>query len=112
MPRPRHPLPNRSEFEAQWYDPSVTVAAIAARYDVSESLITQWALRFSLGIRFRGGRRPRGDKPIIELSPHDNHCRPMNDGPDPGDPTPADIAARAAEIKAEHLRQKRSGLIS
>ena len=112
MGRKRYDTPSRDEFEAIWMDFSVTVKAMAAKFGVSEPLISKWAARWKLPQRDSKWRRQRGNATPPKLPPHENHCRPINDGPLPGDPTPVDIAARAAEIKAEHIRQKRSGLIA
>lgn len=110
MGRKAFPLPSRDEFVALWYDQSITMIQIGERYGVSESTIAGWAGRFDLGPRYCGGRRPRSKAPPLSLQPHENHCREVNDGPMPGDPTPADIAQRKAEIKAAHIEEKRKSI--
>lgn len=110
MGRKRLPMPSREQFVALWYDQSITMVQIGERFGVSEATIGGWANRFDLGPRYCGGRRPRGTAPPPELAPHENHCREVNDGPLPGDPTPADIAMRAAELRAAHMEEKRKAI--
>lgn len=110
MGRKRFPTPSRAEFEALWLDFSVTVKAMSQRFGVSEPTVNKWADRWGLSKRTSAWSRNRGTAKPIEIGAHENHCRPVNDGPLPGDPTPMDIAARAAELKAEHMRRMRDGL--
>lgn len=112
MPRPKKPMPTRECLEAMWLDHTVTVVSMAQKYGVSDGCVMQWAKRFGFGPRQCGHRRPRGTAPPIQISPADNHCRDLGDGPDAGDPTPSEIAIRAARIRADHLEEKRRGLIA
>ena len=100
--------PTREEFARLWHDPAVTVEAICRRYRVSNTTCVRWAKRWGLAPRTTGGYRPPSVAPPIMLKREDDHCHEVHDGPGPGDPTPADIDARAWAIRQRHLEEKRT----
>lgn len=108
MPRPMIPMPTRDEFAAAWADASLTNTAIAKRWDVSEATIYAWGKRFGLARRPNATGKRKGHAEPVRIARSDNHCRPVGDGPGKGDPTPDEIAERAAAIKAAHIEYKRS----
>lgn len=108
MPRPLITMPTREEFVAAWFDVTFTTSAIAKRYGVSESLVKSWGGRFGLPHRPHSTGKRRGKAPPVVIMSWDDHCRPVNDGPTKGDPTPDEIAERAAAIRAAHIEYKRT----
>jgi hypothetical protein len=82
------PDPHRSgrmaELKRMWKNPAVTIVEIARRFESSSSRVRRWGLDYNLGPK------------VV----------PDEDGPLPGDPSPQEIAARAAAIKRAHICDK------
>ncbi|CAB4169053.1 hypothetical protein UFOVP898_9 [uncultured Caudovirales phage] len=82
------PDPHRSgrlkELKKLWENPAVTSNEIARRFECSSSLVRKWGVDYKLGPK----------------AVYDKY------GPQPGDPSPEEIAAAAAEIKRDHIRSK------
>jgi hypothetical protein len=105
----RSGCPPLLELHRLWFDPTETVERIAYRYRVSPVTVRRWAARHGLPFRSEACQAERNHviRPIY-LKHDEQSCEPVDDGPSAGDPTPEQIAARAAEIREEHLRYKRS----
>lgn len=97
------------ELHRLWFDPKESVESIAFRYGVAPVTIRRWAARHGLPLRHEAcqAERRAANKPIY-LKHDEKACEPVNDGPATGDPTPEEIALRAAKLREDHLRYKRS----
>jgi transposase-like protein len=95
--------PNREQFAAAYLDRSVSVNELCLRYRVSDTTVKHWARRFGLAPRPAGGYRPPSKAPQIVLKAHENHCDPVDDEPQWGDPTPEEISELAAYCRARRI---------
>lgn len=73
----------RDEFEALWFDRNVSTRFMARRFGVHKNTVGDWAKAFGLP-----------PKPLPFASGE------YEEGPLPGDPSPKEIAERAAECRA------------
>jgi transposase-like protein len=95
--------PSREAFSAAYLDRNVKVQELCLQYQVSDTTIKAWARRFGLAPRPAGGYRTPSNAPRIILKAEENHCEPVNDGPELGDPTPEEIAELAAYWRARNV---------
>ncbi len=95
--------PSREQFAAAYMNLSLTVDDIALRFRVSDTTVKSWARRFNLPPRATGGYRGRRVAPRIVLKAEENHCEPVDDGPQWGDPTPDQIVELSAYCRARNL---------
>ena len=95
--------PSREAFTAAYLDRSISVNELCLRYRVSDTTVKHWARRFGLAPRPTGGYRTPGNAPKIVIKAEDNHCEPVEDGPQWGDPTPEEIAELAAYWRARNV---------
>lgn len=95
--------PSYSEFAAAYLDRSISVNELCLRYRVSDTTVKHWARRFGLAPRPTGGYRSPSNAPKIILKAEENHCEPVDDGPQWGDPTPEQIAELAAYCRARRI---------
>lgn len=94
---------SRRSFTDAYMQGDVSMEQLGLRFGVSRTTVKEWAKRFGLPRRFAGGLRSRDAAPLIVLLASDNHCDPVNDGPELGDPDPEQIADRCAYIRAVNL---------
>ena len=97
--------PSREVFTAAYLDRSVTVNELCLRYRVSDTTVKHWARRLGLPPRPTGGWRNNVRAAPITLKHEENHCDEVNDVPQWGDPTPAEIAELAAYCRARRIME-------
>ena len=95
--------PSREVFAAAYLDRNVKIQELCLRYRVSDTTIKQWARRFGLAPRPAGGYRTPTNAPRIILKAEEDHCEPVDDGPQLGDPRPEEIAELAAYCRARNV---------
>jgi len=95
--------PSREAFSAAYLDRNVKIQDLCLRYRVSDTTVKAWARRFGLAPRPAGGFRTPSNAPRIVLKAEENHCEPVDDGPEWGDPTPEEIAELAAYWRARNV---------